>query len=357
MNEDKSLAKSIPTKEVCERLGLDIYRDRNIICPFHPDRNPSCHIYPDHFHCFACGATGDNIALAMKVLFLDFTDATEWLLKGQISHDMRMSCTDIPNRQIVDSKPNKVATFSHTYEKLLSLLPNCESNHYLVGKRKLSEAVLKENSIKSIPKDTREIVQGLKKAFDESTLFESGLFSISKKSGKPYFFFFSCCAVVPFFRGDKIIYFQGINGEEARAKGGKKTLNLKGGSIPAMWAPKNLPKSGSDLYIVEGIITALTAPSLGISSAAVTSSKANPEEVCNILEPYKERKILLIPDIDNVGVEGFRNLAITLKERGFNVDPKLKSVRNFARYWGANEADLLKIKDLNDLRLITYMGD
>lgn len=30
-------------------------------CPFHPDKNPSFAVYPDHFHCFGCGAHGNII--------------------------------------------------------------------------------------------------------------------------------------------------------------------------------------------------------------------------------------------------------------------------------------------------------
>jgi DNA primase len=31
------------------------------ICSFHSDSNPSCHIYDDHFFCFACSANGDAL--------------------------------------------------------------------------------------------------------------------------------------------------------------------------------------------------------------------------------------------------------------------------------------------------------
>ena len=50
-----------------------------VICPFHPDTRPSCHLYPDHFHCFACGAHGDQIAWLMKVDGLDYAEAVETL--------------------------------------------------------------------------------------------------------------------------------------------------------------------------------------------------------------------------------------------------------------------------------------
>ena len=41
--------------------------DGKIICPFHDDNRPSLHVYPDHFHCFACGAHGDHVDWLMMV--------------------------------------------------------------------------------------------------------------------------------------------------------------------------------------------------------------------------------------------------------------------------------------------------
>jgi hypothetical protein len=41
--------------------------DGKILCPFHDDSTPSLHIYPDHFHCFACDAHGDHVDWLMMV--------------------------------------------------------------------------------------------------------------------------------------------------------------------------------------------------------------------------------------------------------------------------------------------------
>lgn len=38
-----------------------IGRARKCLCPAHDDHTPSCHIYDDRFHCFACGAHGDAV--------------------------------------------------------------------------------------------------------------------------------------------------------------------------------------------------------------------------------------------------------------------------------------------------------
>jgi hypothetical protein len=35
--------------------------DNKVCCPFHDDAEPSCAIYPDHFHCFGCGEHGGRL--------------------------------------------------------------------------------------------------------------------------------------------------------------------------------------------------------------------------------------------------------------------------------------------------------
>jgi DNA primase len=44
-------------------------------CPFHNDSNPSCHIYDDHFFCFACGANGNALTWLERVHSLSKADA------------------------------------------------------------------------------------------------------------------------------------------------------------------------------------------------------------------------------------------------------------------------------------------
>lgn len=39
----------------------EIDRNRKVLCPVHDDHVPSCHIYPDGFKCFSCGAHGDAV--------------------------------------------------------------------------------------------------------------------------------------------------------------------------------------------------------------------------------------------------------------------------------------------------------
>jgi DNA primase len=48
-------------------------------CPFHAEKTPSFSVWPDHYHCFGCGAHGDAINWAMRTCGLNFSQAVRYL--------------------------------------------------------------------------------------------------------------------------------------------------------------------------------------------------------------------------------------------------------------------------------------
>ena len=72
--------RELPIEAVAERLGLRV-RMHKALCPFHDDRHPSLSfsVRRNTFRCFVCGASGDAISLAEKVLGVGFKEACRWL--------------------------------------------------------------------------------------------------------------------------------------------------------------------------------------------------------------------------------------------------------------------------------------
>lgn len=68
-------------------------RSGKIHCPFHDDAHPSCHIYPDGYMCFGCGAYGDAVSWLEQVEGYSNKDAIRHLrdLIGEVY---------IPKRQL-----------------------------------------------------------------------------------------------------------------------------------------------------------------------------------------------------------------------------------------------------------------
>jgi DNA primase len=51
------------------------------LCPFHKEKTPSFYVYPDHWHCFGCGAHGDVVGFVMRSDNLSFPEAVERLAR------------------------------------------------------------------------------------------------------------------------------------------------------------------------------------------------------------------------------------------------------------------------------------
>ena len=72
--------RRLPIEGVAERLGINVVRHK-ALCPFHDDHHASLsfNIRKNSFRCFACGANGGVIDLAMQHLRKPFPDACQWL--------------------------------------------------------------------------------------------------------------------------------------------------------------------------------------------------------------------------------------------------------------------------------------
>ena len=57
--------------------GIKIVNNNQILCPFHPDHKPSCTLYKDHGHCFACGKTFHSFDLVELKEGLRYNDSLE----------------------------------------------------------------------------------------------------------------------------------------------------------------------------------------------------------------------------------------------------------------------------------------
>jgi DNA primase len=76
----------------------EINREDKTLCPFHQDSSPSCHIYDDHFYCFACGATGNALTWLEHVHNLSKADAIKEL-------ERRVGTVPVTQREVAVSKP------------------------------------------------------------------------------------------------------------------------------------------------------------------------------------------------------------------------------------------------------------
>lgn len=72
--------------DVARFYGLQINRSGMACCPFHNEKTPSLKVYPDHFYCFGCGATGDCTGFTAKLFGISQFEAAK-----KISHDFGLN--------------------------------------------------------------------------------------------------------------------------------------------------------------------------------------------------------------------------------------------------------------------------
>jgi CHC2-type zinc finger protein/Toprim domain-containing protein len=66
------------------------------LCPFHGEKTPSFHVYPDHFHCFGCGAHGDVIDWLIRARRMTFAEAVLHLAGGTHRRHRAVSSLPLP---------------------------------------------------------------------------------------------------------------------------------------------------------------------------------------------------------------------------------------------------------------------
>jgi len=75
--------KALPTPEVFAKFYPDskLGRDGKTHCVIHQEKTPSLNIYQDHFFCFGCQASGDNVDLLVKAKGLKPLEAAKLIAK------------------------------------------------------------------------------------------------------------------------------------------------------------------------------------------------------------------------------------------------------------------------------------
>jgi len=135
--------RDLPIEGVAERLGLRVERHK-CLCPFHDDHHPSLtfSVSRNTFRCWACGAHGDTIDLAMKLCGEEaFREACQWL-----ANEHSVILTEYKPSETKPAKPFDGSRFERYFEHPW-LSPNaCK---FLFEERRLDPAVIRNCRLNS----------------------------------------------------------------------------------------------------------------------------------------------------------------------------------------------------------------
>lgn len=313
MLEIDYIKKQYSIIDIAIRLGFKIDKNNKTLCPFHDDHNPSLsfNIKENYYHCFVCGASGDNIKFVKEILKCDFSEAIEFISGNNYK------TVNYIKKEVKDKKISNI--FSNIYEKYIDLLDNKEAIDYLKN-RCLKEEQIINNKIKNLPKDRNEqfnIIKKLLKFYDEKDLIRSGIISKSKDYNNLYLFHYKHRLIIPYFdvSGKNINSIQGRNIDDIEIK--PKYLFNKN-SKDSIY---NIQKLSNirDIIICEGVIDALSLERLGYCAIALSgASKGKLLMKYDILQKYN---IYSFSDNDNAGKKLIKDLYRLENYKGaFSID-------------------------------------
>ena len=125
--------RDLPIEGVAERLGMHVTRHK-ALCPFHDDHHASLSFKKNKYRCWSCGASGDAISLAEKMLAKDFLDACRWL-----ADEHNVILTEYKPTETMPPKPFDASRYARYFERPFL---NEEARKFLFEERRINPKVV-----------------------------------------------------------------------------------------------------------------------------------------------------------------------------------------------------------------------
>ena len=294
----------------------------NGLCPYHSERSPSFTVFPatQSFYCFGCGAGGDAITFAMRSENLDYPAAVEFLAKRAgitITMEDKEREGGISKKRILDM--NLAAA---KYFRACLFDPNIGKvgMDYLVGKRKLSPAVIKHFGLGYAPDGFGGLTDHMHKlGFSDEELIVGFLCGKSQKTGRAYDYFRNRVIFPIINTSGDIVGFGGRVMDDSKPKylnssdtpGFKKSRNLF-----ALNFAKN--HCSERLILCEGYMDVIALHAAGFENAVATLGTALTQDQARIMAKYT-KQVLISYDSDEAGQAATRKAVRMLSEVGLDV--------------------------------------
>lgn len=306
------IKQHVPLLEVCERLGLSIRRQggsTKALCPFHSDTNPSLEIYPDHYYCYSCHASGDLFSLISKIKSIDFSEALSWV-EDEFPFVLCEKPIRYNGRQKRELPPMELAKAYYEAAKGDILHETAEKRGYSAGFLRSADLCETSGSVLSSRVSPDELEK----------LLEQGLIVRSHGGDASFRDYFSTRRLLFPLRdlSHKIVGFAGRSIDEKDVpkylytKGMQKSRHLyRLDAAVSRWNHSETTGEVCPLYLTEGFFDTLRLESVGLTAAAVMGSRLSAQQL-RLLEAFVETQIEqgrtielnCFLDSDGAGIEG-----------------------------------------------------
>ena len=278
------------------------------LCPFHTESTPSFHVYPDHYHCYGCGAHGNALDFLMERQGLSFPEAVRALAS-------LTGITIRANRPARKSAPDQLAGARDVlrracakYQQFL-LGPLGGPGMGVLNERGIDDDTIIRYGIGFAPEGWGALTND--RTFRWDALLAAGL-ATPKREKKGCYDFFRNRVLFPI-RSDSgdVIAFGGRRvGED-----GPKYLNTaetglytKGNVLFGMQQAKQAIRMTGSIIVCEGFFDVITPAQAGIEHIVSTCGTALTETQAELVLSVADR-VFFCFDGDGAGIKATRRAA------------------------------------------------
>lgn len=285
-------------------------------CPFHSERTPSFHVYPDtqSYYCFGCGAGGDVITFIKSIENLDYMESVRFLAqRAGMSMPEDRDDGSAKLRQRIYEMNRTAGRYFH--ETLFS--PEGKAGMDYIKGRGLSEHTIKRFGIGYAPNDYHKLHYFMKsKGFSEDELERGAL--LARNNNRVYDKF-RHRVMFPIFdtRGNIIAF----GGRALDADAPAKYLNSDETFVfqkrETLFALNYAKNSKADYFILcEGYMDVIAMHQAGFTSAVATLGTAITPSQARLIGRMGKKEVILSYDSDGPGQKAASRGINLLNEAG-----------------------------------------
>jgi DNA primase len=304
------------------------------LCPFHTEKTPSFHVYPEHgfFVCFGCNERGDAFAFVQKTKNVQFPESVRYL-----AHKYGIDLQDTPEeRQDFDKRSLILMLYQQASEYFRKLLHDpaqgITARDYL-HQRGVTAEIIERFQLGYAPNGWDGLLNYLTQSnkVAAETLAEAGLVRHKAESNR-YYDLFRHRLMVPIHDDQgRVIAFGGRTLADDQVKyinSPENPIYIKGDHLYAFHQSKESIKQKDSVIVVEGYFDAITAHQYGFTNTVATLGTALTDRQAKLLVRYTDSKrVFLCFDTDDAGERAVTRGTETMTQIAEGIGIELRVIR------------------------------
>ena len=281
------------------------------LCPFHDDKRPSFHVYPDRqsYRCWVCDQGGDVFRWVMEIERVSFPESLELLARRANIELPQKSQSDFA-KKLNKGKTTQYEIVEWAIDQMQKALQTADADSLIrnyLKQRGLSEETVRTFRLGYHPDNWNWILDKAKGRFSEKQLLSVGLVG-ERSNGRGYYDNLVDRLIFPIIdERSRPVAFGGRvlpgSNNESPAKywnSPESDIFLKRRTLYAFHQARESIRRSKTAMVVEGYMDCIACHQAGITNVVATLGTALTDDHVKFLKRFAERVILLY-DGDQAG--------------------------------------------------------